>query len=181
MPETPYEGPERRRIEEPGRYIGPERRATPGDRAFTKAVTEAAAEAAQRVSRVHRVRLVTQAALAAFAAAFIINTALGYLYRIEARRDALGLARTNCSLVTRLSGALSDFVETDANLRASEEHLTYRSQVISGYTKLFGKSELGALLKRSHQIDQRAIYHWRVVDEGQLAALASTNCAARLR
>lgn len=176
MPErpTPYNGPERRFVEVEG-YAGPDRRATPGDTAFERAVEAAAAEAAQRVSRVHRVRLVTQAALASFAASLLVMVVLGLVYKNEAHTDTRNFSRTNCSLVRDLGYGTADFVETDADLRDREEKLTHQTQVLSGYSKVFGKTELGKLLVQSHQITEHAITHWRTVDEARLRRLASTD------
>lgn len=145
------------------------------------AVAAAASDAAQRVSRVHRVRLVTQAAIAAFAVSFLVNSVIGYIYQQQNVATSRDFARSNCALVTRLSGAMIDFVDTDANLRATEEHLSYQSQVLSGYRKLFGKTELGNLLVEAHSIDQTAINHWRNIDERRLRGLADTNCRQAIK
>lgn len=179
MPDS-RQGPERRHIDTLA-YTGPERRKTPGDRAFELAVAAAASDAAQRVSRVHRVRLVTQAAIAAFAVSFLVNSVIGYIYQQQNVITARDFARTNCSLVKGVSGSMIDFVDTDANLRAAESRLSNNPKVLAGEYKVYGKSLVGRLLYTVDFDEAWAVRRWRSVDERRLRDLASTNCRQAIK
>lgn len=180
MNPEPYDGPERRQVET-ARYTGPDRRAQPGDTAFERAVEEAASNAAQRVSRVHRVRLVTQAAIAAFAASFLINALIGLIYQQQARTDAAHFAQSNCRLLKDMSGAMVDFVDTDAALRAAESRLSNDPRVRAGDNRVYGKTLVGQLLYVVSFDEAWAVHRWRFEDEARLRALTRVNCAARLK
>lgn len=178
MPE--YSGSERRQIETRA-YRGPERRRQPGDVAFEKAVEVAAANAAQRVSRIHRVRLVTQAGVASFTAAALLMAGIGQLYRDSARGDSLTFSRTNCHLVQTLARVTGDFIETDANLRAKQANSSVTTKLIKDFGKTIPPRDLQASVNATNFDNAWTVHRWRYVDERELSRLAATSCVATLR
>lgn len=176
-----YDGPERRHVEAP-KYAGPERRTTPGDAAFQQAVEAASKTAAQSVARIHRVRLVTQAGLASFAAAMIVSAIVGFGYFIPvARQDSRNLAQTNCRSVTELSGTTSDFIDWDAKLRVQQQKTSVTAKILRDFGHILPRPDLAAAAKQNNDFQNAVVAHWRNVDEQRLRALAATNCTGRLR
>lgn len=148
-----------------------------GREAFDKAVVAATRAATQEVARVHRVRLVTQAGLVSFAVACVVFALAAYVVlNAISSSDAAG-RQYNCRLVKSMSDTMSDFVTTDATLRAQEEALGHEQAVVTGENKLFGKTLVGRLLAQAHRVDMAAINHWRNQDVPRLKALAGVDCA----
>jgi hypothetical protein len=178
MPE--YIGRERRQIETDA-YQGPERRRQPGDVAFERAVETAAANAAQRVARIHRVRLVTQAGLASFTAAALIMFGIGQLYRDEARQDSVSFSRSNCRLVKTLARVTDDFIETDASLRTVQAKSAISARLIKDFAKTIPQRDLAASVNESNFDNTWTVNRWRRIDERELNGLVATNCSVRVR
>lgn len=159
------------------RYDGPERRGEPQELAFERAVREATAAAAQQVSRIHRIRLVTQSFFAALTVSALVATGVGFAFKDAASRQARMESVANCRLVKGLSMAMGDFVQSDANVRNAQA----RANVVVRVARdLHLPARDISTLERANRANYAVAQHWTGVDKPRLDTLARVNCASGL-
>lgn len=159
--------------------FGERRRDEEGRDIFERAVGRAAAIATQNVAHIHRVRLVTQAFIAAFITSAVIGLILALVFHHEAVTASQANSTYNCNLLRGITEPLAGFVANDAALREREQQLSNDARVVSGYQKIFGKTEVGRLYAESAALDRQATDYWKTQVVPRLNAVASVNCSAR--
>lgn len=168
MPTEP--SPSERRIEELDRE------------AFERAVIAATKAATQEVAKIHRVRLVTQSAIASFLTALAVAAVIALVLGHNQKQADFNHSLSNCRLVKQLSQPLADFVASDADLRKQETQIALKDRkYAAAINKLFGKSEVAKLEAQGAKIDQKAVNYWNASVVTRLEAVAGANCVARLR
>lgn len=144
------ESPAERRIDTLGRNV------------FDRAVAEAAQIATQRVAAIHRVRLVTQAFLAAVVVSSSLALLLAFVFKAQIADENQRRAVANCRLIQSLERPLGDFVRTDADLRAA-----------------LGLHALTGVDARSALLNAQTTDYWLTSVVPRLNAISAVECSRR--
>lgn len=162
--------------------------------AFELAVTSATKAATQEVARVHRVRLVTQSAVATLCVSLVVFAIGGYILYHQAVGNARGLSGYNCRVLTDqaqllgsgngytlLRGKPMGFLSSDAYLRSQETlNAAQIHKLQSGALKsLLVDPQALKLQARNTSLENQVTKFWLKTLIPALSSLARVNCAAR--
>lgn len=144
---------------------------------FNEAVAQAAELATQRVAAVHRVRLVTQAFLAALVVSVSVAIILAFVFKGELQTQAKHAAVANCRLIQAMEKPLSDFVRSDAQLRIQQAKVA--PEVQRALARVLGQHVLTRAEARSARIGTETTGYWLTSVAPRLDAIATVECSRR--
>lgn len=129
-------------------------------------------------------RVLWTALAAAILAALLITTIGGAIEAHQTRNDAIETsaqnARYDCQLVQALSGGVSDFIATDANVRVTQAKTPVTATLLHDLTRIIPLGDLEKLARQSAAASLATASHWQHVDLPPLQHLAGLDCTAAL-